>query len=318
VTIEDILREAMAQVSLNLAPTTARTYANGAHNFKEYLISEKIKITDDASVLTVDLFIHYAVWLSQNGYKKKTVGVYLVSSKHIMDWLVISGLLSPTYQDTIRIDMTYRALRKKREDYLPRFPKRDEVDLMKEAANKLDYPRLKLGNLIKARNVALVYFLASTGCRNNEARSLCVGDLDFVERQTIVTGKGNKQRTVFFDQDTIDKLNEYFELRKWAALADPVFARHDYVACGNPNRHEKITTTSVRNIVNEVSKLAGIDKGKFTPHYFRHAFAINMLRNTKDLASVQDMMGHVSANSTRVYAKIYPDDLRETYRKVMG
>jgi integrase/recombinase XerC len=318
VTIEDILREAMAQVSLNLAPTTARTYANGAHNFKEYLISEKIKITDDASALTVDMFIHYAVWLSQRGYRKKTIDVYLSASKHIMNWLVISGLLLPTYQDALRIDMTYKALRKKRENYLPRFPKRDEVGLMKEAVNAMDFRRFKLGNVIKARNVALVYFLAATGCRNNEARSLCVGDLDFVERQTIVTGKGSKQRVVFFDEETAQKLTDYFELRKWASTTDPVFARHDFVACGNPNRHEKITTTSVRNIVNEVSKLAGIDKGKFTPHYFRHAFAINMLRNTKDLASVQDMMGHVSANSTRVYAKIYPDDLRETYRKVMG
>ena len=62
--------------------------------------------------------------------------------------------------------------------------------------------------------------------------------------------------------------------------------------------------------------IAGIDKGKFTPHYFRHAFAINMLRETGNLALVQDLLGHANPQSTRVYAKIYPDELRDAHHKV--
>ena len=63
-----------------------------------------------------------------------------------------------------------------------------------------------------------------------------------------------------------------------------------------------------------VMEIAGIDK--FTPHYFRHAFAIRMLSETGNLALVQDLLGHADPAATRVYAKIYPEDLRDAHHKI--
>ena len=40
-----------------------------------------------------------------------------------------------------------------------------------------------------------------------------------------------------------------------------------------------------------------------TPHYFRHVFATRALDRTENLALVQDMLGHASPATTRVYAR---------------
>ena len=77
-----------------------------------------------------------------------------------------------------------------------------------------------------------------------------------------------------------------------------------------------LTTASIRDIVNEVKMASGIEN--FSPHYFRHAFAIKALRETGNLALVQDFLGHASPSATRVYAKIYPDDLAAAHQKIFG
>jgi site-specific recombinase XerD len=69
-------------------------------------------------------------------------------------------------------------------------------------------------------------------------------------------------------------------------------------------------------VVDSIAKLAGIDPAHWSPHYFRHAFAIEALRKTGNLATVQDLLGHSSPHSTRIYAKIYDEDLEAAYRDV--
>jgi len=92
-----------------------------------------------------------------------------------------------------------------------------------------------------------------------------------------------------------------------------LFCRHDK---GAGVKAKPITTTTIRDIVKVISNIAGVKP--FSPHYFRHAFAIRMLQETGNLALVQDLLGHDDPGSTRVYAKIYQDDLKKNYRKVFG
>ena len=313
--VRGVFDDAVASLSTQRAEATVKTYKMASGNFLTYLLELGIKETDDVSVLTVDVFIRYSSWLASAGYKKKTINVYSSASKFFLDWLVIEGKLLPDYQESVRLDKAYKAVRSKREDFLPRFPKRDDVDKVKGAVYHLKYNEKYKGDLLRARNVALIYFLAVTGCRNNEVVNLKIDNLDLVENQAVVMGKGSKERVVFFDGITAEKLKEYWTARGYHAPGDYVFTRHDN---GNQGMHSKITTTTVRNVVTEAVAVAGIPKGKFSPHYFRHAFAIRMLRETGNLALVQDLLGHCNPNSTRIYAKIYPDELREAHRAVFG
>ncbi len=55
-----------------------------------------------------------------------------------------------------------------------------------------------------------------------------------------------------------------------------------------------------------------------TPHSLRHAFATKILEAPGDLAVVQDMLGHASPATTRVYAKVSSKRMRDAHRTAFG
>jgi integrase len=86
-------------------------------------------------------------------------------------------------------------------------------------------------------------------------------------------------------------------------LADkPLICRHDRGA--GDYRRLPLTTLSVERIITRLAKEAGVlERFKLTPQSFRHYFASRFLRHTGDLALTQDVLGHSSPQTTRIYAK---------------
>jgi len=310
-TIAQAVKEFFAYCMLSRSPRTAKTYLNGVERLLDYLAIEGIKDTDLTPLLQPQHFILFPSYLLTNGKAKKSIGTYVAGAKYFYEWMIDNELVvAPDYAKSLRFQRTTRDAMKRRSDPMVRFPKKGEDQLMIKAVAELDYD-----TPIVERNIAMLMFLRSSGCRNAEMVGLTVDKVDIKDHSAIVVGKGGKERRVYFDTDTSDALRDYWQARGWANPTDPVFARHDRAATKQKLR-EHISTTMVRNVASEASMIAGIDKGKFTPHYFRHAFAINMLRETGNLALVQDLLGHANPQSTRVYAKIYPDELRDAHHKV--
>jgi site-specific recombinase XerD len=306
----DTLLKKCRNSALNVRATnTAKAYSQSLRVFAVFLDSQEIDLTDDVSAIPPALFAEFPGWLSGQGYSKKTLNVYMSGAKFLMDYMVIERLLELTYYDTVRYHAAVRNVYRKREEHLPRFPKRDDVDRMLEAAYAMPEKSPR-----KERNIAIVELLASSGCRNNEIVQLNVKDIDFEERSMVVTGKGSKQRRAFFSKAAAKAIRDYWLARHNSDPSAPAFARHDLGATKIGTR--RLTTTAVRNVINYVAVFAGIEKALFSPHYFRHAFAIKLLSETHNLALVQDLMGHASPQATRVYAKIYPEDLRDAHREV--
>jgi integrase/recombinase XerC len=291
------------------AQATIRTYNNGINKFKDYLNVKKIPTTLPVENLTPDIFIDFPLWLGQESYAKQTTNVYLSGVKSFMDWLVIAGVLEITYSQGVRWVSVLKRVKRKRETKLPRWPKRDDTKKMIDAVKTMPEK-----SPILERDIAMVLFLESSGCRNDEVAKLRLKNINLTERSAIVTGKGSKERRVFFSIEAGQAIRNYFVSRKFGTQDEyPLFARHDK---GAGKKVKSISTTTVRNIISDVAKLAGVKP--FSPHYFRHAFAIRMLSETHDLALVQDLLGHTNPSATRVYAKIYAEDLKAGHRKVYG
>lgn len=293
---------------LSLANRTRMAYNSGLKSFLAYLHTQGIEVTDEIEKITVDSFIYFLPYLNKR-VSKGTANVYAASATALLDWMVIANIIQPTYNDNIRIKKAMNRSHKRHEDKLPRFPNRTDVPEILKAVRIHEEQ-----SPIKERNIALLELLAATGCRNDEVVKLNVRDLDFDERTTIVTGKGSKERRVWFSQSAADAIKDYWKARESNMASEPVFCSHDK---GSNGRAEKrITTTTTRNVVKKYALLAGINPAKFSPHYFRHAFAIKVLSETGNLALVQDLMGHVSPTSTRVYAKIYAEDMQKAHREI--
>lgn len=306
------ISEAFTQCSDSAISTrsasTARAYTLALKVFTEFLTAQNVQPSSPLETIRMEHFIKFPAWLAHNQYSKKTIGVYLAGAKFFLDWIVINGTIRPDYSETLRYEMAVSQVNRKRETRLPRTPEKGAVDKIAEVLHQINLPSPR-----KERNIALILFLMTTGCRNNEVVQLKVKDIDLTGCKALVIGKGNKERRVFFNTTTAEALEQYWKMRGFREKTHPAFARHDK---GTGKRVQPLTTASVRHIVDEVTAVAGLDKGAFTPHYFRHAFAIKMLQETHDLALVQDLLGHSSPNSTRVYAKIYPDDLEKAHREV--
>ncbi|MBQ0050522.1 MAG: tyrosine-type recombinase/integrase [Treponema sp.] len=158
------------------------------------------------------------------------------------------------------------------------------------------------------RDKCLFEMMYSSGCRVSEIASLKISDLTSDYSSAIVTGKGSKDRRVYFETDARKALSEYLEDRKkrFGNLNEP----HIFV-------NQKGSALSVRGISFILTKYSGKDgtKHHVSPHAFRHTFATAMLTNGADVRLVQELLGHSSISTTQRYTHISTERMIEMYNK---
>ncbi len=308
ITIKYAVEKCVDELYTTRAKLTARSYKSGLDRFTEFLQDRELPKDAPLAKLSMDHFIGFPAWLAERGYAKKGALLRNFAAKALLDWLVVNGYLQPSYAEMVRYQKACAALNKKRENRLPRMAPKGSVEAMQVAARQRDIP-----SPIKERDIALVEFLASTGCRIDEVARLKLKDIDLKERKAKVLGKGSKERIVFFSTEAATALANYWQARKLADKSSPAFARQDD-GSQKGKKISHVTTAGLRKAIESIAKVAGLDG--FHPHLFRHAFATLMLKETQNLALVQDLMGHASPASTRVYAKIDPDDLKKAHRDI--
>lgn len=171
---------------------------------------------------------------------------------------------------------------------------------------------LELDDLRRAckssRSLALVDILFATGCRVSEVIRLNREDIDFERRQIKVFGKGSKERFVFLNAMAMNSLKRYFRDREDGNAALFVSERAP---------HQRVKKNTVENIIRNLGKEAGISKRVF-PHLLRHTTATFLLRHKMPIDQVQMILGHESTETTLIYAKSDPEQIRAEYQRCMA
>lgn len=150
-------------------------------------------------------------------------------------------------------------------------------------------------------------FLVSTGCRLSEVAQLNVADLDFNNRSVTVTGKGNKERPVYFSIRARLMLQEYIKERKGGEGL--------FVSSKTP--YLPLKPRAIQRIIHGLSVRAGLD-ARVHPHLLRHTFATHALNSGMDVTAIQQLLGHENISTTQIYAAMNEDVIRHQYNKYVA
>jgi site-specific recombinase XerD len=156
------------------------------------------------------------------------------------------------------------------------------------------------------RNAAMFSIMHQAGLRTCEVLGLKTADVrreDGAVALDLHVTKGGKQRRVWLDRETADLLDRWMDARSGAGLGH---AKHVFTTL----KGATLKDSYLRELAARKGEEAGIG-WRVHPHALRHTAATNTLKRTGNLALVQDMLGHARPETTRVYAKIANEDLRE-------
>lgn len=158
-----------------------------------------------------------------------------------------------------------------------------------------------------ARDLALIDLLASTGMRVGELVKLNRSDIDYQNRECIVTGKGDKQRKVYFDARTKIHLQKYVNSR-----ADSNEAL--FVSLLAPYNRLQISGVEIR--LRQLGRELNIPK--VHPHKFRRTLATMAIDKGMPIEQVQHLLGHQSLDTTLQYAMVNQNNVKLSHHRFIG
>lgn len=157
------------------------------------------------------------------------------------------------------------------------------------------------------RDLALIDLLASTGMRVGELVRLNKSDIDYQNRECIVTGKGDKQRKVYFDARTKIHLKKYVESRTDSNEAL-------FVSLLAPSNRLQISGVEIR--LRQLGRELNIPK--VHPHKFRRTLATMAIDKGMPIEQVQHLLGHQSLDTTLQYAMVNQNNVKLSHHKFIG
>jgi integrase/recombinase XerD len=147
------------------------------------------------------------------------------------------------------------------------------------------------------RDHALLLFLYNSGTRAQEAAQLLVSELDLAGCSVKIRGKGGKQRHCPLWPSTIGELKDLIANRSPQAC---VFLNR----CGHPITRFGIHTLVERYVRQAQVTMPSLATKRISPHTIRHTTATHLLRAGVDINTVRAWLGHISLDTTNIYAEI--------------
>jgi site-specific recombinase XerD len=166
------------------------------------------------------------------------------------------------------------------------------------------------------RDLALLGLLYDSAARVQELADLTPADFRFEGTTTVrLTGKGRKSRIVPLADNQVKNLRQYMHE---SDLLTPQTGVHPLFS--NP-QHRKLSRAAILAIVKKYAAMARLVNAAVIPegigcHSFRHSKAMHMLEADINLVYIRDFLGHVSTNTTEVYARASAHKKVEALKKM--
>lgn len=255
------------------SPETIRTYKIALSQFFSYCQ----KKADDVKPRDVR---GWMAMMEEQGLKTRSIQMKLSALKSFYQYLI--------EENELTINPTLKVRTPQKEDSLPYYLDKRRLTLLQE---------LTRGDL---RERAIVETLYATGVRVSELLNIRLEDIKWDTRQIWVRkGKGNKERFVLFSHDCSERLKSYLDERNVDSVY--LFANH---------RGQPLSRVTVQYKFRGYSNKLGF---KVSPHTLRHTFAAHLAEKGMNFSYIQELLGHVNFNSTRIYTRLMNHARKKQY-----
>lgn len=168
-----------------------------------------------------------------------------------------------------------------------------------------------LTSVRKYRDQVIVLLMLLCGLRSCEVLNLKVGDIDFIDDQIRVRGKGSKERLLPIPNALRKSLRHYIDYERPVCHHDQLITVIQGKNCGAPLKTESLRTLfRHRRFSQRLLRLH--------PHLLRHTFCTSMIRQGVSLPVVQKLMGHSDIEVTMLYVHTSIDDVAREYHKAVS
>ncbi|WOH63859.1 tyrosine-type recombinase/integrase [Bradyrhizobium sp. BWA-3-5] len=148
------------------------------------------------------------------------------------------------------------------------------------------------------RDYVLLLFVYNSGARADEAARLTIGNLQLGASPSVrLHGKGNKVRICPLWSTTATSLTRLVADRN----------KSEAVFLGRTN--QPLTRFGIHRLVTQYAAMAGetvptLATKRVSPHTVRHTTAVHLLRAGVDINTIRAWLGHVSLDTTHIYAEV--------------
>jgi integrase/recombinase XerC len=232
--------------------------------------------------------------LKDKGISAKTINRKISCLKSFFKYQIRSGVIEQTPMSKV---------------ISPKITKRLPDFIRVEDADKI-LTSLKHTDDWKGLNTKMLMTLFySTGMRLAELVSLKESQVDFGKKQIKVLGKGNKERIIPINSDSVHILKDYIEQKKRK------FEKKDDTVLLVTERGKKLYSKYAYLLVNGFLKLEMKTLEKKSPHVLRHSFATHLSNNGANLNAIKELLGHSSLAATQVYTHNTIEKLKDVHKK---
>jgi len=161
------------------------------------------------------------------------------------------------------------------------------------------------------RDLAIAALMLFCGLRSREVLSLRKSDVNLLQEEIRVSGKGDKDRVLPLAPYVRRAIASYLDLERPATVHDVLFVKLK----GRDRRGNPMTHWSLRAVFRFHRARSGVKKAN--PHRLRHTFAVDMVREGVSLPVLKRLMGHANIEMTMRYVNLSAEDVREEFERAI-
>ena len=272
--------------SKSLSDNTIKNYFR---DLIEYFIYLKLNDLSPTKSIEPKYIRKMLSFLIDKGFSKVSISRKISAIKSYITFLEKFNYSKNNYSELISIP--------KKSKSLPKVMTKKEVNQL--------IKHVEMNTKKNLRDDALIELLYSTGLRVSEIANLKIKDINLEKSEIRILGKGNKERVVIFNNKSKEKIIRYLKNdKRFISIKTEALFQNKF--------KEALTTRSIQRILKKYLNFSSINS-KYSTHTLRHTFATHLLEGGADIKVIQQLMGHSSPETTKIYTHVSSSTLKNVY-----